>query len=437
MADPLKPAESPAEPRGAAVGRPRGLVDFVRHLHPSSVRPSSLEPTATLGLGMICLALCGVLLLSGLLLMVYYVPHASHAYASIQDLHAVIPFGGFTRAVHRWAGHALVVAVGLHLLRTLLTGAYKGRRRRGVWTAGIWLLVLTLAFAFTGYLLPWDQLSYWAVAIGGHLAASLPLVGDLARRALLGGVEVGNATLVRFYALHVGILPAVTTALLVVHLYRLRRAGGLAGPDSQNKPRRLPSWPHLYERELAVLLLVVAAVLLAALVVDAPLGPEPDPAHPEDPSKAPWYFLFLQELVSYSSTVGGVLLPLAALVLLYLVPFVERHPSGQGRWLWPAPASRAFGAGMLSGLALVAGSVGLHEGTGASLWLDPATALCAGTLLAGAAAFAYGRKKIPEQAQRLTILVLAGLGTSALVLLTVVAWYRGPSWSLVLPWGAG
>jgi len=159
--------------------------------------------------------------------MVYYVPSAEGAYGSIQDLHAVVPFGGLVRNIHRWAGHAMVLLVALHMLRTLLTGSYKAGRR-GVWTTGVWLLAMTLAFAFTGYLLPWDQLSYWAVSIGGHLARNVPLAGGWLSRALLGGDEVTEVTLVRFYALHVGILPAATAALVALHLYRLRRAGGLA-----------------------------------------------------------------------------------------------------------------------------------------------------------------------------------------------------------------
>lgn len=404
---------------------------FLRHIHPPTVEARSLSPLTTLGLGLIATALCATLLLTGVLLMLYYIPSTAGAYASIQDIHAVVPFGGLARNVHRWAGHGLVAVVGLHLLRALLTGAHRGRRRRGVWTAGMWLLLVTLAFAFTGYLLPWDQLAYWAVSIGGHLASNVPLVGDALRRALLGSHEVSEATLVRFYALHVGILPAIGAGLLAVHLFRLRRAGGLARPDDEGGERR-PAWPHLYERELALVGLTLAAVLAAGVLFEAPLGVEPDLARPDDPSKAPWYFLFLQELVSHSALIGGVILPGLALVTLYAVPFVDRSATDRGRWLPKATDRWSFAVGAVGGAALVGGALFWTEAGGG---LDPASALLGGVGAILAAGLVLARRRGPAEAATAAVLALTGLGTTAIVTLTVFGLLRGPSWTL--PWGPG
>lgn len=407
---------------------------FVTHVHPRVVLVRSLAPVRTLGLGLLSLIMAAALAVTGVLLMVYYVPSEQGAYGSIQDLHSVVPFGGLVRNIHRWAGHAMVLLVALHMLRTLLTGSYKAGRR-GVWTTGVWLLALTLAFAFTGYLLPWDQLSYWAVSIGGHLARNVPLVGDWLSQALLGGAEVTEVTLVRFYALHVGILPAATGVFVALHLYRLRRAGGLARPPADGAELKVPAWPHLYVRELALLALAVAALVVAGVLFDAPLGAQPDLAHPDNPSKAPWYFLSVQELVSYSSTVGGVLIPFLAAVFLYAVPDLDRDPRGAGVWVGSRAGWLALAAGALVSAVVVPASLALHEqlapGAGPSSWLNPATLLLVSTAAVAAAAGVAGRSA------RLAVLALAGAGAVAVALLTVVGFaLRGASWTLVLPWGS-
>ncbi len=405
------------------------LFEFLRHVHPVAVDPTSLKAAKTLGLGVVALTLSGILLLSGVLLMVFYIPAAESAYGSIQNIQSVVPFGALMRNIHRWAGHALVAVVGLHLLRTLLTGSYKGRKRRGVWTAGVWLLLVTLGFAFTGYLLPWDQLSYWAVNIGGHLAANVPGVGNGLRRALLGGDVVGGATLIRFYALHVGILPLLATTLIALHLFRLRRAGGLARPSEAPRVDRLPSWPLLFERELALAVATLAVVILAGLILDAPLGPEPDLAHPEDPSKAPWYFLFLQELVSYSVLVGGVMIPALAVVTLYALPWFDGTTDDAGRWFAPKPAATLFTGGFAVGLVTVVASLA---------WLpNPALALLVVVGVGAVGTWVLAHRRTPMQAARLTSLAVVGFCLAALTMLSAIGWLRGPSWSLTLPWVTG
>jgi quinol-cytochrome oxidoreductase complex cytochrome b subunit len=434
-----EPAQRPQAQQGPAAALWVWLTDlqpsFVLHVHPRTVLARSLAPVRTLGLGVLSLIAALALTVTGVLLMVYYVPSAEGAYGSIQDINSVVPFGGLVRNIHRWAGHAMVLLVALHMLRTLLTGSYKAGRR-GVWTTGVFLLVLTLAFAFTGYLLPWDQLSYWAVSIGGHLARNVPVVGGWLSRALLGGDGVTEVTLVRFYALHVGVLPTLTAGLVALHLYRLRRAGGLARPTEAGDELRVPAWPHLYERELALLGLAVVALVVAGVLFDAPLGSQPDIIHPDNPSKAPWYFLGVQELVSYSSLIGGVIIPLLAAVILYLVPHVDRDPVGAGVWLGARAGRLAFAAGALVSAIVVPAGLALQErlsagAAGPSSWLNPATLLLISTATVTAAAGVLGRSA------RQAVLAFAGAGAVAVALLTVVGYAaRGASWSLVLPWGS-
>jgi quinol-cytochrome oxidoreductase complex cytochrome b subunit len=222
--------------------------NFLFHLHPIRVAAQTLKPTTTLGLGVITLTLFLVLAVSGVLLMVYYVPTPREAYSSTQDLQHAVTFGAFVRALHRWAGHAMVLTVFLHLLRVFFTGAYF--RRELNWTLGLGLFLLTLGLAFTGYLLPWDQLSIWAITVGSNMARAVPLVGhegpgqqilsiggaDLitnvsdARFALLGEPEVGEMALNRFYVLHCIAIPLVVTLLSAIHFWRVRKDGGISGP---------------------------------------------------------------------------------------------------------------------------------------------------------------------------------------------------------------
>ncbi len=431
---PERPAERPSSGGSlwlALLGLTTG-TGFFRHIHSKSVFLRSLAPTQTLGLGLLSLYMGIVVAVTGVLLMVYYVPSVAGAYGSIQDLHAVVPFGGLIRNIHRWAGHAMVLFVALHLLRTILTGSYK-RGRHGVWSVGIWLFVITLAFAFTGYLLPWDQLAFWAVSIGANLADNVPLIGAWLSAAVLGGEQVSETTLVRFYALHVGILPLITTGLVAVHLYRVRRAGGLTRPEGY-RGVKVPAWPHLIERELALGALALALVIMAAVLFDAPLGPEPDMAFPDNPSKAPWYFLGLQEMVSYSSLVGGVIVPTVLLLLLILVPVIDRSDEGAGQWLSPSrwgPIS--FGVGALVAAVVFPAALAWYEGAS-----SPPAGLNPATLLGGASAAAALGVGVWRRDPRLTILCLAGSGSVGLLILTVVGLLmRGASWALVSPFGGG
>lgn len=425
----LRRALAPGAPSDGELPARRLRRGFLGHLHALQVAERTLRPTATFGLGIASLTLFLLLSATGGLLMTYYAPTPRDAYGSMQDLEHAAALGSFLRALHRWSAHAMVAAAALHLARVAATASYRGRELN--WLIGLGLLGSTLGLAFTGYLLPWDQLSYWAVNVSAALFDHLPLAGPFAKRLLLGGPSIGAATLLRFYTLHVAVLPAVAFALAALHLFRLRKDGGLAG-TARGEPA-VSAWPHLVLREAALAVSIAAAAGVAALLLPAPLGPPANPHVPSDPEKAPWYFLWLQELVSSSAVAGGLLFPSALLLALVGLPFVDREAAGAGRWLGDARARRAVAASALLGALAFAGLEVLAS-SGAGLpapdLLNPAAGMLAAAL---AAFFASGLATGSTRAASLALLaVLAAAVAGALV----VGLCRGPGWALTWPWEA-
>jgi len=202
------------------------------HLHPVKVNRKSIKWSYSFGLGVISTILFGVLVWTGILLMFYYVPSVERAYPSMKEIQLSVPLGQFSRNIHRWAAHAMVLAVILHMARVFYTGAYKPPREFN-WLVGVALLLLTLGASFTGYLLPWDQLAYWAITVGTNIAGYAPGVGPVMRQLLLGGTEIGQNTLIRFYTLHIAVLPLLMTLLVSIHLWRVRKDGGLAANETE------------------------------------------------------------------------------------------------------------------------------------------------------------------------------------------------------------
>ena len=351
--------------------------NFFFHIHSAKVRERTLRWKTTLGLGLLTMNVFLVLCVTGVLLMFYYVPSATEAYARMQDLHGAVFFGRFLRNVHRWAAEAMVVLAVAHMARVFLTGSHK-RPREFNWVVGVVLLLLTLFMSFTGYLLPWDQLAYWAITVGTAIARYAPVAGDEIRYFLLGGGDVGGEALLRFYVLHVAVLPTVMFVLIGLHFWRVRKDGGLARPTSPDASRertavapdeqppferfptvagktyglmavvplkthnsdgdvekQVPSWPSALGRELLLLVVTILLLSLAAIFWNAPLEGPADASHPPNPAKAPWYFLGLQEMVSYDAFWGGIGIPTVLVLLALLAPYLERRPGGEGVWFHP------------------------------------------------------------------------------------------------------
>ena len=338
------------------------------HIHAARVSRHVLRPTYTYALGLIASILFVVLSITGLALMLYYVPHPPDAYRSMKDLQFVVTFGIVLRNMHRWSAHAMVAVVFLHMCRVFWTGSYKSPREFN-WVVGVLLLLLTLALSFTGYLLPWDQLAFWAITVGTNIAAYAPIVGDRVKFLLLSGHVIGPMTLLRFYVLHCVILPLAMVMLISLHIWRVRKDGlsgaeahaspveevapgvfpassktyGLmalskrtgASVEARNPEDEVFAWPHLLYRELLVTLAVMVALHAASLTFMAPLEEIADPTRTPNPAKAPWYFLGLQELVHYSALVGGVIVPTLLVAVLLALPYFDRSEAGSGRWFAP------------------------------------------------------------------------------------------------------
>ena len=265
----LNTADKGAPPYG---GLRTTANNAVLHLHPARVPASALRITYTWGLGGISATLAVIMALTGVLLMFRYEPTVERAYMSIQALEAEVMFGSLVRAVHHWAGNLLAITSFLHLVRVFLTGGFK-KGRAVNWVVGIALFLIVLIFNFTGYLLPWDQLAYWAVTVVTSMITYIPLVGDSISGWVLGGTEVGQGALNNFYALHVAVLPALIIAFLGYHFWKVRKDGGISQPEPpRGQPvKKVRTIPHLIRIELAAMLVVMAAVLIFAMIVPAPL----------------------------------------------------------------------------------------------------------------------------------------------------------------------
>jgi quinol-cytochrome oxidoreductase complex cytochrome b subunit len=214
--------------------------NWVLHFHPSKVKAHALKFKYVWCMGGITFFLFLVLTVTGILLMFYYHPVPEQAYNDMKYLQFDVPFGNFLRNMHRWGAHFMVITVMLHMLRVFLTGSYKPPREFN-WVIGVFLLVATLMMSFTGYLLPWDQLAFWAITVGTNMAKATPILGhegpfsivtkynDVAY-VLLGGTEVGANALLRFYVLHVIFIPTLMVVAMGVHFWRIRKDGGISGP---------------------------------------------------------------------------------------------------------------------------------------------------------------------------------------------------------------
>jgi quinol-cytochrome oxidoreductase complex cytochrome b subunit len=205
------------------------------HLHSTKVRRRTLEASSTYYLGGIALALFAVLTMTGLMLMFYYHPSVPQAYHDMKELQFVVSNGVFLRNMHRWAAHAMVLVVFLHMLRVFYHKAYRPPREFN-WVVGVVLLLVTLLLSYTGYLLPWDQLSFWGVSVGTNMVKAMPVLGSPFRFLLLGGNIVSENALLRFYVLHCAFLPLVLVFGIGVHLWRVRKDGGIGGSAGLRPP---------------------------------------------------------------------------------------------------------------------------------------------------------------------------------------------------------
>lgn len=307
---------------------PRQRPNFFLHLHPPTIPAREARFGYTFGLGGISLLLFIVLAITGVLEMFVYVPTPDGAPESVRQITYLAPFGWLLRNLHFWAGQLMVGSVALHMARIVFSGGYKSRRFN--WLIGVVLLALTVLLDFTGYVLRWDQDTGWALLVGTNLLKEIPGIGPALYRFLVGGESIGGATLLRFYTWHVFGLALLAFVLITWHLFRVRRDGGIS--HRERAPR--VSRERLLRTELTAALLTLAALIGLSLAADAPLGAPADPTAVAAESRAPWFFLWVQELLrSAAPFLAGVLIPLAVLLVLGILPYtLDRSEAGVGQW---------------------------------------------------------------------------------------------------------
>jgi ubiquinol-cytochrome c reductase cytochrome b subunit len=285
-------------------------------------------------------------IVTGICQLFYYVPTIDHAYDSLSYLRTEVPFGWLIHGVHYWGANAMVLLVGLHMCRVFIWGAYK-RPRELTWLVGVSLLLVTLGISFMGPTLAWDQRGYWVAEVGTSIAGTVPVVGDWAKRLLLGGATMGQFTLSRFFILHVAILPGILLALIGIHLIAFRRSG-ISGPWDETKRKRSGLfWPDqiFYDTVIATILCVVLIAL--TVYIRAPLTGPADPLDTSYIPKPEWNFLFLYEILKFfpgrSEPIGTVGIALFIILLLVFLPFIDRRPErNPGRRPFAMAGSLAF-----------------------------------------------------------------------------------------------
>lgn len=281
---------------------------------------------------------------TGILLLVYYRPTVDEAFESVKFIMSKAYMGWLYRQVHAWGANLMVIFVFLHMLRTYFTGSYK-KPREITWIFGVLLFVLTMVFGFTGYLLPWNQLAYWATTVGTEVAGSIPVVGIWIKTLLRGGATVSGETLSRFFVIHVVVLPWVLSFLVLIHLF-LVRLQGVATLDpvdreqAVDKKEGIPFFPHHVIKEGMVWFVLIGVLITLSILMPFELGEKADPLVTPYAIKPEWYFLPFYQVLKYFPKLVGIFIVSIGPLMLLLWPFLDR---GKERDPHKRPFAVAFG----------------------------------------------------------------------------------------------
>lgn len=347
--------------QGEPPGRPNPRykphnISFWFHMKPRWYPESVTKFSYTLALGWASAFLAIVLGISGFILMFFYTPSTKEAYFDILNIIGNVPFGLMLRNLHRLGAELMVAVVMIHMLRVFFTASYKQPRSFN-WTVGVVLLLVTWLFSYSGYLLPWDQLAYWAVTIGTSMVEAIPVIGRNLQLLLLGAPAVGQPALLRFYALHVIILPLALVFMFGVHYHKVVRQKISLPPSVESGERedkeRVAFLPDILAREaLWVMLGLLAMFVSVVTFFRAPLEMHADPNLTPLHSTAPWYFLWIQGLIKLPDIFGGIIegkfvygiiIPGIVIGLLFALPYIDRNPSRR-----PQDRKLAIGIGIVA-----------------------------------------------------------------------------------------
>lgn len=441
----LMPKQLPVDSRG----RMRMVLDtLVFHIHPPKVPARTLKWTFTWGLGGMSAVLFGVLGITGLLLEMNYTPSPPQAYLDIINLRTNVWFGSLIRNTHHWAGNFMVVVAVLHMLRVFFTGAHRSPRELN-WLIGMAMLLLVLAANFTGYLLPWDQLAFWAITVGTGVIEYVPIVGPFLSRLLLGGPEVGKQTLLAFYSMHISFIPIALVFLMSLHFWKVRKdGGGLVIPksveeDAVGNLEKVTTIPYLVRRELVLAVTGILILFIWSSLLSAPLEEIANPTVSPNPAKAPWYFMGLQELLlHFHPLVGAIIIPGLGLAAFALLPFYDLDTnstgvyfrSRRGRYL----VLLATGFAVIAVPAWVVLDEFVFKWTE---WLDSWPQLLSNgfvplsVILLGLFIIDKGNKRLFQANTEERILTMFSFLLVALIVLTIIGiFFRGPGMNLYWPW---
>ena len=443
-------------PEGAHLHHPwhaivRWREDFQRMMS-ARVIESQLGFRVTWYLGALTLGCFAIQVTTGLLLMLYYHPSIPQGYADMKDLEFVVSSGYMLRSLHRWSAHAMVFLVFMHMAKVFYRKGYKPPRELN-WIVGVFLLLATLLLSYTGYLLPWDQLSYWGTTVGASIMSSIPVVGANLRFYLLGGHTVNANALLRFYVLHTVMFPLLVIVLIAIHLWRLHEDGGMYDLDKSGNPiipehsalamadspikveeEKTLSYRELLFRETIGIEALAVVLFVVALLWKAPLEELANPLHTPNPAKAPWYFTGLQELLHYFPPfVAGIILPgliVSGLFFIPFSPFFDRFTTyDANQWLRRKTVRMAVATGLILFLSVLLARLHAWDA------LLPALVVVILLLFANESVSQEGGGfRSWLSARPLSFWIMTLFLMEAVVLTGVGTLFRGPSWAWVWPW---
>jgi quinol-cytochrome oxidoreductase complex cytochrome b subunit len=422
------------------------LKNLILHFRPSTVPEKTLKFSLTWGLGGMAAILVLLQFGTGLLLKFVYEPTPVAAYSSILVLQNEVVFGQLIRNLHHWSANLLVLIVFLHMLRVFFTSAFHPPRQFN-WIVGLGLFGLVLIANFTGYLLPYDQLAYWAVTVSTGMLEYIPGIGVQLQEMVRGSSDIGPATLSIFFAIHTAMVPFGLIILMAFHFWRTRKAGGLVIPrtpqeEIEERPIRVPTAPNLLVREVVTAIVLFAFILVFAMVFNAPLESKANPGLSPNPTKAPWYFSGIQEMLMHFHPFFSLfIIPILVMIALLSLPYINYESNTSGVWFGSIKGRKmALVAAITATIATLTGILADEYLIDFAAWIQGMPASISNGLipfmiiLTGSIGFyALIKRKYSatnnEAIQTLFVLLLV----SFIVLTATGIWFRGIGMKLVLP----
>ena len=414
------------------------------HFRPRVVSERTLRFSLTWGLGGMAAVLIFLLFATGLMLKFVYEPFPVRAYDSILHLQQNIPFGQLIRNIHHWSANILLVIVFLHFLRVFFTGAFVVPRQFN-WIIGLGLFAAIILSNFTGYLLPWDQLAFWAITISSSMLEYVPGVGPWLQELVLGGKELGPTTISNFYAIHTAILPALLLLILPFHFWRIRKTNGLViprspGEDINTRGEKVDTIPNLIVREIAVALVLLAVILVISMLFNAPLAAKANPGLSPNPTKAPWYFMGIQEMLMHFHPVFSLfIMPLLLVFGLLSIPYINYQAETAGVWFCSGKGRKMALIAVVTAITATVGGVLADEFVAGSALRGSPNMISSGLvpfaiMLTCCIGFYVFMKKKFGASNNEAIQALFILLTTAFVVLTIIGiWFRGTGMQLIWP----